>query len=159
MSEVARRLEAAFGQIARTRMAGLPFLNPRLHVEAVGFREWEGQWMGVLVTPWSINLVLLPGSGAWPRLPAGAERFVDLPAGRFRFHAAFDATLGEYHACSLFSPALEFADHEAARATAEAALRAIHDPAGARQGAPNAGGLSRRAFLRGRPSEAMADDR
>lgn len=159
MSEGGRRLEIAFDRIARTRMAGLPFLNPRLHVEAVGFREWEGQWLGVLVTPWSINLVLLPASGPWPRLSTGAERFVDLPAGRFRFIAGFDAALGEYHACSLFSPALEFADQEAARATALAALRALQDPAGAEHGAPRCAPLSRRDFLRGGRMEAGADER
>ena len=32
----ATRLEAAFTRVWRTRMAGLPFLNPALRVEAVG---------------------------------------------------------------------------------------------------------------------------
>lgn len=154
MPEAVRRLEAAFEGIARTRMAGLPFVNPALRVEAVGFHEWEGQWLGALVTPWSINLVLLPGAGPWPALPAGAERFVNLPAGRFRFIAARDEQLGDYHACSLFSPALEFADHEAASATAAAALEALHDPATATDATPRKQPLSRRNFLRGCPAEA-----
>jgi len=153
MAEVARRLEIAFGNVARTRMAGLPIVNPRLRVEAVGFDEWEGQWLGVLVTPWSINILLLPGRGPWPRLPTGTERFVDLPAGRFRFIAAFDAAIGEYHACSLFSPALEFADHEAARTAAQAALLALHEPQDAAR-APRTSGFSRRDFLRGRRTGA-----
>jgi [NiFe] hydrogenase assembly HybE family chaperone len=155
MRETARRVEAAFDRIAQTRMAGLPFVNPGLRVELVGLREWEGQRLGVLVTPWSINVMLLPADGAWPRLATGAERFVDLPAGRFRFVAGFDSGLGEYHACSLFSPALEFADHEAARATAVAALAALFH---AGTPAPKAGSpFSRRDFLRGRGSAAHAD--
>jgi len=129
-------------------MVGMPFVNDALRVEAVGFHQWQGQWLGILVTPWSINVLLLPGSGAWPKLPAGGERFVDLPAGRFRFVAASDAALGEYHACSLFSPALEFEDHDAARATASAALRALQEPEATRGQGP-ARGLSRREFLRG----------
>ena len=154
MRELARRVEAAFDGIARTRMAGLPFVNPRLRVELVGLREWEGQRLGVLVTPWSINVLLLPGEGAWHRVPAGVERFVDLPAGRFRFISAHDEVLGEYHACSLFSPALEFADHEAARATAEASLAALfHAGSTAAARSP----VSRRDFLRGRGSAAHAD--
>jgi [NiFe] hydrogenase assembly HybE family chaperone len=158
MNDVARRLETAFEDIARTRMAGLPFVNPALKVEAVGFSECEGQWMGVLVTPWSINVVLLPGSGPWPALRAGSERFVDLPAGRFRFIAAHDEALGEYHACSLFSPALEFADHETARATAVAALDALRDPATSAEPQRPAEPLSRREFLRGcRPEPGHAD--
>ena len=157
MPEAVRRLQAAFEAVARTAMAGLPFVNPRLRVEAVGFREWHEQWLGVLVTPWSINVVLLPGSGAWPRVPFGAERFVDFPAGRFRFIAGSVEGLGEYHACSLFSPALEFADHQTARATAEASLLALHDPLMAAQASPRAQGLSRRDFLRGCPPEPNAD--
>ena len=151
MPEAIRRLEEAFEQVARTGMAGLPFVNPRLRVEAVGFRDWEGQRLGVLVTPWSINLVLLPGAGEWPRVAHGSERFVTLPGGTFRFIAGSVEGFGEYHACSLFSPALEFADHAAAQATASAALAAVLDPATS-GAAPRA--LSRREFLRGCPSEA-----
>jgi [NiFe] hydrogenase assembly HybE family chaperone len=147
----ARRLEAVFTNVARTRMAGMPFVNVALRVEAVGFREWQGQWLGVLVTPWSINVLLLPRSGDWPRLPMGTERFVDLPAGRFRFIAGFEPSLGEYHACSLFSPALEFADHDAACATASAALEALLTP---QAGPAQTHRYSRRDFLRIRPTEA-----
>jgi [NiFe] hydrogenase assembly HybE family chaperone len=150
MSAIAGRIEAAFGRVARTGMAGMPFVNPALRVEAVGFREWQGQWLGVLVTPWSVNILLLPHSAPWPRLPTGAERLVDLPAGRYRFIAGLDAELGEYHACSLFSPALEFADHAAAQATALAALEALLD-AGDAAAAPRS--FTRRDFLRGRPAE------
>jgi [NiFe] hydrogenase assembly HybE family chaperone len=157
VSEIARRIEAAFERVARTGMAGMPFLNPALRVEAVGFRVWEGHWLGVLVTPWSINILLLPRSGEWPHLAAGAERFVELPAGRYRFVSGRDADLGEYHSCSLFSPALEFADHAAARATAAAALDVLLDTGTAQQ--PKvAHAFSRRDFLRGRLSEA-SDER
>jgi [NiFe] hydrogenase assembly HybE family chaperone len=151
VSAITRRIEAAFDHVARTGMAGMPFLNSALRVEAVGFHVWEGQWLGVLVTPWSINILLLPCSAQWPRLATGAERFVDLPAGRYRFVAGFDAALGEYHACSLFSPALEFADHAAAQATALAALEALLD-AGNAQGQVHVRAFSRRDFLRGRPA-------
>ena len=166
MANPAARLEAAFARIWRTRMQGLPFLNAVLRVEAVGFRAWQGEWLGALVTPWSLNLVLMPGEGAWHALPAGGERIVALPAGRFRFIAGADVELGEYHACSLFSPVLEFADHEAACATAEAALLALFDAANA----PSADGyqpsqptqpgkMSKRDFLRGRHSGAGDGDR
>jgi [NiFe] hydrogenase assembly HybE family chaperone len=123
------RVTEAYEHIWRTRMEGLPFVNPRLRVEAVGFRAWEGQWLGALVTPWSLNLLLLPGEGEWITLAAGSERFVAFPAGRFRFIAGHEPALGESHSCSLFSPVLEFTDHEAARLTAEAALVALFDAA------------------------------
>lgn len=46
MTGVAQKLEAVFGEIARTRMAGMPIVNPALRVEAVGFREGEARWAG-----------------------------------------------------------------------------------------------------------------
>ena len=155
------RLVAAF-EAAAVRMEGLAFVNPALTVEAVSFAPWEGHWLGVLVTPWFVNLVLMPGEGPWESLPAGAERFVALPAGRFRFIAGHDAELGEHHACSLFSPALEFADHETARAVAASALEALFDAGNA--DAPDSAGsrgtaiapareaaaVSKRDFIRGR---------
>jgi [NiFe] hydrogenase assembly HybE family chaperone len=143
------RLVEAYARIARERMAGLPFVNPRLEVEAVGFRPWKGQWLGVLVTPWSVNLVLAPGDGDWVMLAHGAERYVAFPAGRFRFIAGGAAEAGEHHACSLFSPALEFVDAEAARLTARAALDALLDPANA-EDAPLPQRIARRDFLAGR---------
>lgn len=122
------RLETRFAQIARERMSGLPFVNPRLRVEAVGFARWHEQWLGILITPWAMNVLLLPASiAAWPRLAPGHIRQVDFAAGSFDFVAAVDATIGEMHSCSLFSPLLEFADHDAARQTARAALIALSE--------------------------------
>jgi [NiFe] hydrogenase assembly HybE family chaperone len=148
LDDPSARIEQAYEAIHGVRMRGLPFVNPRVRVEAVGFRTWEGQWLGALVTPWSLNLVLVPGEGPWTTLAAGAERFVDFPAGRFRFIAGREATLGESHTCSLFSPVLEFADHEAARLTAQAAMAGLFDTALPGRGAPAP--LSKRDFLRGR---------
>jgi len=163
------RLEAAFTRIWRTRMEGLPFLNPNLRVQAVGFRPWGGDWLGALVTPWSVNLVLLPGDGPWTSLPVGGERIVALPAGRFRFIAGHDEDLGEHHACSLFSPAQEFGEHETARAVAEASLAALFDASHDRiadaeavnaslEEAPPAR-VSKRDFLKGRVRGSGRADR
>jgi hypothetical protein len=46
MSAVDARLEAVFNDIARTRMAGLPICNSAVRVQAAGFREWQGRWLG-----------------------------------------------------------------------------------------------------------------
>jgi [NiFe] hydrogenase assembly HybE family chaperone len=155
------RLEAAFTRIWKTRMTGLPFLNDRLRVEAVGFRPWQGEWLGALVTPWFVNLVLVPGEGEWTPLAQGGERIVTLPAGGFRFVAGHDEDIGEYHACSLFSPAQEFADHDTARAVAAASLEALFDPANDEKGraaeAPSP--VSKRDFLRGKFAGAPHVDR
>jgi [NiFe] hydrogenase assembly HybE family chaperone len=126
------QVERVFGHIAATRMAGLPLNNPALRVEAVGFRLWQGDWLGVLVTPWAISLMLLPGgSGAFRELGADERQCWRFPSGAYDFMGSCEATLGPYQLCSLFSPAFEFATHEAACATAHAALDSLLEPAAA----------------------------
>ena len=175
------RLAAAF-EAAAARMAGLAFVNPALEVEAVGFAPWDGHWLGVLVTPWCMNLILAPRDPAhWPRVAQGACRRYRFPAGDFDFIGAHDIAAGEYQMCSLFSPAQEFADQPTARLVAQLARAALFDAANAESHALPVGDLSpspdqdgartgpiatlqagldapmsKRDFLRGRPA---ADDR
>lgn len=122
-----RDIEGAFEAVAE-RMRGLAFFNPALRVQAVDFQPWEGHWLGVLVSPWSINLMLTPGNrSAWQPVRAGSKRRLSFPAGEFEFIDALDPSIGEYRMCSLFSPAMEFEDHAAAELVARLALRALFD--------------------------------
>ena len=52
-------LEGAFRAVYEERMQGLPFINPALSVEAVEVGPWNGHWLGVLITPWFMYLMLL----------------------------------------------------------------------------------------------------
>ena len=62
----AAALERAFEVVRRERMHGMPMLNRALAVEAVGFRPWREHWLGILITPWFMNVVLMPRvSAAW----------------------------------------------------------------------------------------------
>ncbi len=120
---------AVFTEIATTRMAGLPICNPALAVETIAFRQSDaGHWVGALVTPWSINLLCLPGHSAWPALTAGNHFDWQFPSGTYEFIVAEESRLGNYHLCSLFSPAGEFSSHEQARLTALAAITALFQP-------------------------------
>ena len=117
---VVQKLESMFSEIARTRMADVPILNPALRVEAVGFREWEGRWIGVLVTPWTINLVLLPGQDAQLIPLALDEKSVwNFPSGAYEFMGLNEPAIGTCHICSLISPVTEFDTHEEALAVAQ----------------------------------------
>jgi [NiFe] hydrogenase assembly HybE family chaperone len=167
-SDIAGRLEAAFAKIHAERMEGVPILNPRLEVEAVGTREWNGHWLAVLITPWFINLMLLPASQeqAWSKLPLGSTMPHRFPSGRFDFLIGEESGIGRYQMCSLFSPVLEFADQEAARLAGQAALEALFDedlddsPAKSTKAAvadgsqstdePPSSGVTRRGLLRGK---------
>lgn len=123
-------LVATFADIATTRMRGLPLCNPGLAVEACGFRrDPNGHWSGVMLTPWSINLLCLPGQAeGWPETPAGGTCHWRYPSGDYEFIVAEEASLGSYHLCSLFSPALEFESQDAALMTALAAAEALFRP-------------------------------
>ncbi|MCU0805122.1 MAG: [NiFe]-hydrogenase assembly chaperone HybE [Burkholderiales bacterium] len=123
-------LEAAYRTIQAERMQGMPMVNPALEVAAVGFADWDGRWLGVMVTPWFMNLMLVPRDpAAWTSLRIGAKRKYALPAGEYEFIGGDDPAIGEYQMCSLFSPMFEFADMETARLTAKLALEAVLDPA------------------------------
>ncbi|AGK57344.1 rubredoxin [Hyphomicrobium denitrificans 1NES1] len=128
---ISGRLEDAFRRIEAERMNGVPILNPRLNVEAIGERQWNGLRCLVLVTPWFINLMLFPMTQeqgeAWSKLAMGSSVSYRFPAGRFDFLVGDEDGLGRYQMCSLFSPVLEFESHEAAQIAARAALDAIFD--------------------------------
>lgn len=142
-------LVEVFSEIARTRMAGLPICNARLEVEALGFqRTAAGHWAGAMVTPWAINLLCLPGQAdGWPLLAACSKYDWQFPSGNYEFTVAQEDRLGNYHLCSLFSPALEFESHEAARLTALAAAQALFAAPIAAPAEVAAPAPTRRAFL------------
>ena len=157
---------------AAARMAGFAFVNPALRVEPVGFAPWQGAWLGVMVTPWCMNLVLAPRDPAsWQPLAPGAKRTYRFPAGDYEFVGAVDDAVGEYRVCSLLSPLLEYDDHETARLVAMLARDALFDPAHADPSvvarprplaqleANLAAPMSKRAFLRGRFLGGGRDDR
>ena len=170
LPDPSERLNAAYRVIAR-RMEGLNFVNPAIDVEAVAFAPWESHWLGIMVTPWCINLMLLPRDPeGWTSLPQGKKLRYQFPAGEYDFISSRDETVGEYQMCSLISPLLEIPDHATARNVAELARAAILDPANAEApeapaetaGDPAAPGpiahmteqakapMSKRDFLRGR---------
>ena len=160
------RLEAAFRAVYAERMQGLAFVNAAVAVEAIGFAPWKHYWLGVMLTPWSMNLLLAPReTSAWRPLPPGEKRRYTFPAGAFDFISAREEAIGEYLICSLFSPVLEFADHATARQTALLAREALFDSANAEaaellarfdavreRGSPRRAGAARAA--RGKPCRA-----
>jgi [NiFe] hydrogenase assembly HybE family chaperone len=130
-------------RVALERMQGLAFVNPALDVEAVAFAPWEGHWLGVLVTPWFMNLILAPREvAAWISLKPGEKRSYPFPAGVFDFIGAHDDLAGEFQMCSLFSPLLHFDDQETARLVAGLAREALFDAANAEKADMPVGNLS-----------------
>ena len=118
-------LVARYEAIYEERMRDLPIVNPRLSVEAVGFDRWEDQDLGILITPWFMNLVLLPASGKRVDLPQGERLECRFPSGPCELTVYHDEELGTYLAAVLFRTVVDFPDQETAVAIAEEALAQI----------------------------------
>ena len=66
-------------QIEKTRMAGLPILNPKLVVRSAGWRRWGNDWIGVVTTPWAVLGIYACGSReGWVDVPADRTRIIEL---------------------------------------------------------------------------------
>ena len=147
-------VEDAFFRIQREQMAEVPILNPELSVEAVDFQRWQGHWLGIVVTPCCMSMLLLPGSSEnWVSTGDNKRRFVRFPAGDFAFLGSAEMELGEYQSCPLFSPMAQFASQSEATMTARASLIALLTDPQAAKAAPKTEkqsgepSLSRRRFL------------
>lgn len=157
-ARLSQKLEGVFAAIERERMQEIPILNPKLRVACIGMRAYNGLWVSILVTPWFINVMLLPGSEeearAWSGIHSGAKVQHQFPAGAFEFICGAEAELGPYRICSLFSPVLQFEDQDAALAAAEGAIGALFEaekqPTSEKKEAPQ---LSRRTLFFGRKDE------
>lgn len=139
-------------------MAGLPFLNAALQVEASGFRPFSGNWLGMLITPWCMNYLLLPGAGGqWLDLPESTRQRWAFPAGELNFVAAREPVLGPYQQCPLFVSMAGFDSQEMAREAAQAAMDTLFKVVAQEQPTTETVSHSKRDFLRGRFSRGGGD--
>lgn len=123
------RLVAHYQRVFETSMHDMPFINPALVVESTAFHRVDGDWFGVLLTPWFLNAVLLPGGGAlWQDLSQGVKRRVALPAGELEFMGDEADDLGPFQFCPLIAPVSAFASLEEGRLAAREALAALLQP-------------------------------
>lgn len=147
------RLEQRVSDIAEayravdSRMRALPVHNPSLAVETVGFRRVEDEIIGVLVTPWCMNLMIVPLDPDAPTRTEGSKRMRSLPSGTYEFTAGRMAGIGAIETCSLFSPMDRFDDAAVARLVADHAISGAFTSPGPEVHEP--GQVTRRDLLRG----------
>lgn len=113
---------------AASRMATLPVYHRALDVRAVGFRDYGGRRAGVVITPWFMNLLVLPGpadAGTWR---AGATTRLVFPSGRYDFIVSEAGDAGLVASCSLFTLMHDFEGLDAAIEAAQAAADALFEP-------------------------------
>lgn len=140
--DLSHALETCFTQIQRQRMADVPIVNTALRVQAVDFQLFKHAWLGVLISPWFMNILYFNDDD----LLAGEKITHQFPAGAFEFTVGYEEALGFYQSCSLYSPMFAFTEQETAVQTAQAALQALLY-------VPERPVISRRDLLRGRLSQ------
>ena len=115
------RVANVFERIHSEQMAGLPLLNKALSVTTLGFQEFEGRMLGMLITPWMMSLLLFPGSqDDWQAQALGSKNSIIFPNGSYRFLINVIDELGVCQMHSLHSPMHRFRTQEAAIAEATA---------------------------------------
>lgn len=126
MSGVIDGLVAAYRSIERQRMRGLPVCNTRLQLEAVGFRAHGGRLCGVLITPWFMNLVLLPvDDDEWSASTSGSKINCRFPAAEYEFTLCKPRGVITHLSTPLFSTVQDFTDQDLARKVALEALEQL----------------------------------
>lgn len=133
-------------------------LNRSLQVQATGFMPGDASCgesaslIGVLITPWFMNLVCLPEEEqelGQAFLASGEKVLRKIGRENFEFISAHEESVGAFESCSLFSPMYEFADQDAAVATATEVLFWLRNPSTI-TATPRLAIPSRRSFLFGR---------
>ncbi len=119
-------LRDAYEAVAK-RMVGLPIVNPKLQVALVGFRPFANGQAGVVVTPWFMNVVVVPPKGEAPRV-SGASVSRTFPSGTVELMVGHLEGVGPIETASLFSPMHEFRDAAQAEAVALEAVEALFAP-------------------------------
>ena len=121
-----------FNSVAQ-RMADLPMYNAALEVACVGFQPYAEREIGVLVTPWCMNLTLFPAESddwfEWGETEIGDKQMIALPSGQYEGIFGWSELTGGFMSCSLFSPMFEFSEQAVALETAEEVMKALFDRA------------------------------
>ncbi|NHB77776.1 [NiFe]-hydrogenase assembly chaperone HybE [Rhodobacter calidifons] len=145
-----KALVADFTKVFHSRMRDLPVVNQALHVQAVAFQPHEGGFLGILIAPWFMNLVFLPGADR-PALKAGTKEVLTFPSGDYEFMHASREMVGPYLACALFSPMGDFTSQMQAVEVARAAMVELFRP-------ENRAETDRSAEIRARREAALAPE-
>jgi [NiFe] hydrogenase assembly HybE family chaperone len=143
VTDTAAELVRHFEHIYIEHMQDLPIVNRHLQVETVGFQDHEGHQLGVLLTPWFMNLVLIPGDEQWRDSAQGDTLSMAFPSGPMDFTVSQDDVLGTYLTAVLFRSVTDMPDQATARAIALEVMKTLFVPAKSRRS------LSRRELLTG----------
>ena len=155
-------LVSTYRDIVQPRMLSLPMFNQALRVEAVDFQPHQDRAYGVIITPWFMNLVVLPAEDDdWKTLAPGESVKLSFPGGDYECAASIVEGLGTHLALPLFTTVKDFPDQDTAVRIARDILQRLRgdhdDPVENTSQTPQPGKsgwpwpLSRRDLLLGKP--------
>ena len=126
LQDASNTLVAEFTKIWHHKMIDLNIANDNLYVQAVGFQMHRGQPLGILIAPWFMNLIQLPGvDDNWSDLSPGIKEIIEFPSGCYEFIHNRLEQFGDYKSCSLFSHMNCFIDQSQANSVADAVMQAL----------------------------------
>ena len=129
MNDIVNNLVNRFRQIGVERIYGLPIYNDALTVEAVDFQQCEGGLIGVLVTPWFMNIMLLPEDAQpYQHQELGEKVKYQLVSGEQEFVIGEDEAVGRYLFQTVTSPTHCYKKQIAAVAKGSKALKELLTP-------------------------------
>ena len=120
--------EPSYEHFLARAAGGTPPRLPAMPADDAG--DAAGDWVGAVITPWFINLFLLPGGGnLWSDLASGERCHINFPIGPLEFIADYNvaAEVPAYQYCPLFAPPGQIVSQTAARAAATARSPARYD--------------------------------
>ncbi len=119
----AAQVQQAFEKIWHEQMAGIDILNPRLSVQTLGFQPYRNRVIGLVITPWLMALIMLPGEDDdWTELELGKKKPHRFPSGTRKFMVNEFDGIGVCQTHSLYSPMHEFESQDHALAAAQGVL-------------------------------------
>jgi [NiFe] hydrogenase assembly HybE family chaperone len=127
-ADTVTKLVQHFQVLYEEHMRDLPIVNKRIDVEGFGFREFGAHQLGALITPWFMNLVLLPSDDEWRGSAQGETSTIEFPSGPVEFTVSRDDELGTYLTAVLRQSVADLPDPPTARKVAEQGVRELFLP-------------------------------
>lgn len=102
------KVSTIYKNIAANKMLDLPIYNQNLKVETIGFTSWQDNLVGILITPWMMNLLIIADEKPLSPIPDNKNQAWFFPSGKYDFMGHNLEGFGWIHSCSLISPMDDF---------------------------------------------------